>query len=81
MRDLVAKQLEQRKVVAAAKRRTINVGRTRFGGSRTLYLVYLDGQPYVVDEANLSSLRRGESPADLELQACENEENPFAGYP
>lgn len=81
MRDLVANQLKQRTAVAAAKRRTIHIGRTRFGGLRKLYLVYLDGQPYVVDETNLSSLRRGESLDDLELQPCENEDNPFAGYP
>ena len=80
--SVVPKQIKQREAVREAKQRAlVEVGRTRFGGSRKLHLVYVHGEPYIASEGDLASLRTGETPSDLELAQPADENDPFAGYP
>lgn len=82
MRNVASGQVRQRKAVAALKERLVRVASSRHAAGRNvLHLVYVDKQPYVVNEVELTWLREGAAPADIDLEPIDDDEDPFHDFP
>jgi len=81
MANQVSSQLAQRTAVRMAKEQAlVRVASSSFGRRSKLYLVYMEGEPYIADDRELASLRNGATPAELELPQPVDENEPFSGY-